>query len=88
MCPEIYDTSRLIMCRAPAVRRVAERYPIHVVRAWLGNSRAVAQEHCLQGTDAPFEQAVQKPEQEGAANAGTPGGANEKALAGESEKAA
>lgn len=42
---------------------LAERCPIHVVCAWLGNSRAVAQEHELQVTDAHFTKAVQNPVQ-------------------------
>ena len=37
---------------------LADKYPIHVVCAWLGNSRAVAQEHYLQLTDVHFEHAA------------------------------
>src|SRR5207248_10138793 len=40
--------------RSTRQTELAERYPIHVVCAWLGNSRAVAQEHYLQVTDAHF----------------------------------
>lgn len=47
--------------RATRQTELAERYPIHVVCAWLGNSRAVAQEHYLQVTDAHFVQAAQEP---------------------------
>src|SRR5262249_48777225 len=44
--------------RSTRQTELAERYPIHVVCAWLGNSRAVAQDHYLQVTDAHFAQAV------------------------------
>ena len=44
--------------RSTRQTELAEKYPIHVVCAWLGNSRAVAQEHYLQVTDAHFTQAV------------------------------
>ena len=44
--------------RSTRQTELAERYPIHVVCAWLGNSRAVAQAHYLQVTDAHFEQAA------------------------------
>lgn len=43
--------------RATRQTELAETYPIHVVCAWLGNSRAVAQEHYLQVTDSHFAQA-------------------------------
>jgi len=46
--------------RATRQTELAERYPIHVVCAWLGNSRAVAQEHYLQITDAHFERALRE----------------------------
>lgn len=49
--------------RSSRQTELAERYPIHVVCAWLGNSRAVAQEHYLQVTDAHFEQAVADPKE-------------------------
>ena len=44
--------------RSTRQTELAEKYPIHVVCAWLGNSRAVAQEHYLQITDAHFAQAI------------------------------
>ncbi len=47
--------------RSTRQTELAEKYPIHVVCAWLGNSRAVAQEHYLQVTDAHFAQAAQIP---------------------------
>ena len=48
----------------PATRQteLAERYPIHVVCAWIGNSAATTQEHYLQVTDEHFEQAVMQPQ--------------------------
>jgi integrase len=59
--------------RSTRQTELAERYPIHVVCAWLGNSRAVAQEHYLQVTDAHFahaakgdEKAAQIPAQQAA----------------------
>jgi integrase len=44
--------------RSTRQTELAERYPIHVVCAWLGNSGAIALDHYLQVTDAHFEQAV------------------------------
>jgi integrase len=44
--------------RSTRQTELAETYPIHVVCAWLGNSRAVAQEHYLQITDSHFSQAA------------------------------
>jgi len=49
--------------RATRQTELAETYPIHVVCAWLGNSRAVAQEHYLQITDEHFASAAQNPAQ-------------------------
>jgi integrase len=40
--------------RATRQTELAERYPLHVVCAWIGNTRAVAQEHYLQVTDEHF----------------------------------
>jgi hypothetical protein len=61
-----------------------QRYPIHVVCAWLGNTAAVAAEHYLQVTEDHFASAAQIPAQSGTDRAGQresalPGG-NEKAL--------
>ncbi|MCL2646275.1 MAG: site-specific integrase [Phycisphaerales bacterium] len=44
--------------RSTRETELAERYPLHVVCAWIGNSRAVAQQHYLQVTDEHFEQAA------------------------------
>jgi len=54
--------------RATRQTELAEKYPIHVVCAWLGNSRAVAQEHYLQVTDAHFTQASAEPAKKAAQN--------------------
>src|SRR4029450_1282855 len=52
--------------RASRQTELAERYPIHVRCAWLGNSAAVAKEHYLQVTEAHYQQAAQIPAQSGA----------------------
>jgi integrase len=44
--------------RASCQTELARKYPIHVVCAWIGNSRAVAQEHYLQVTDEDFAAAM------------------------------
>jgi hypothetical protein len=44
--------------RASRQTELAESYPIHVVCEWIGNSRAVAQEHYLTVTDAHFLKAT------------------------------
>ena len=44
--------------RSTRETELTERWPEHVVCAWLGNSRAVAREHYLQVTDEHFEQAA------------------------------
>jgi hypothetical protein len=33
---------------------------MHVICAWIGNSKAVAAKHCLQVTDERFQRATQK----------------------------
>lgn len=40
---------------------LADRFPIHVVCQWLGNTQAVAQEHYLQVTDDHFAAALESP---------------------------
>ncbi|MCY2953421.1 MAG: site-specific integrase [Planctomycetota bacterium] len=47
--------------RSSRQTELAEKYPIHVVCAWLGNSRAIAQEHYLQVTDSHFADAAKEP---------------------------
>ena len=44
--------------RATRETELAERFPIHVVCEWLGNSQAVATKHYLQTTDDHFAQAI------------------------------
>jgi len=44
--------------RSTRETELAERWPMHVVCAWIGNSRAVAQKHYLQVTDEHFAQAA------------------------------
>jgi len=51
--------------RASRQTELVERYPIHVVCAWLGNTAAVAAEHYLQVTEAHYEQAAQISAQSG-----------------------
>ncbi|GAH63551.1 unnamed protein product, partial [marine sediment metagenome] len=62
--------------RSTRETELAERWPVHVVCAWIGNSRAVAQQHYLQVLDSHFKQAaigapeaVQNPVQQTAARA-------------------
>ena len=47
--------------RASRQTELAERYPLHVVCQWIGNSAAIARDHYLQVTDAHFAQAVAEP---------------------------
>jgi len=47
--------------RSTRQTELAEKYPLHVVCEWIGNSRAVAQEHYLQVTDAHFAAASSEP---------------------------
>lgn len=48
--------------RSSRQTELAETYPIHVVCAWIGNTREVAEDHYLQVTDAHFEHASVEPE--------------------------
>ena len=56
--------------RSTRQTELTEKFPSHVVCAWLGNSRAVAQDHYLQVTDAHFAQAVKQPSEKAAQNPG------------------
>ena len=47
--------------RSSRQTELSANHPIHVVCAWLGNSRQVAQDHYLQVTDSDFEKAGQIP---------------------------
>ncbi|MHC4743737.1 MAG: tyrosine-type recombinase/integrase, partial [Planctomycetota bacterium] len=44
--------------RATRQTELCERWPEHVVCAWIGNSRAVARKHYLQVTDEHFQEAA------------------------------
>ena len=44
--------------RSTRETELVERFPVHVVTAWLGNSPDVARKHYLQLTDAHFEKAI------------------------------
>ena len=44
--------------RSTRETELVEKWPEHVVCAWIGNSKAVAREHYLQVTDEHFEQAA------------------------------
>ena len=57
--------------RATRETELAEEYPLHVVCAWIGNSKAIAAKHYLQVNDAHFEQAARPAEE-------TPGDAPER----------
>ena len=46
--------------RSTRETELTERFPVHVVCAWLGNSVPVAAKHYLQVTDDHFEQAIQQ----------------------------
>ena len=47
--------------RSSLQTELEERFPSHVVCAWLGNSIQVAKKHYLQVTDEHFEKALQNP---------------------------
>ena len=47
--------------RSTRETELAQRHPIHVVCAWIGNSAPVAAKHYLQVTEADFAQAVAAP---------------------------
>jgi integrase len=55
--------------RASRQTELVQRYPIHVVCAWLGNTAAVAAEHYLQVTEEDFISAAQIPAQSAAETA-------------------
>ena len=46
--------------RSSRETELAEKFPIHVVCAWIGNSQAVAKEHYLQITDEHFRKGAQE----------------------------
>ncbi len=44
--------------RSSRQTELAQEFPLHIVCAWIGNSRAVAQDHYLQVRDTDFEKAI------------------------------
>ncbi|MEM6260746.1 MAG: integrase, partial [Planctomycetota bacterium] len=46
--------------RSSRETELAERFPLHVVTAWLGNSATVAQKHYLQVTEAHIAEAAKR----------------------------
>src|SRR5205085_714888 len=57
--------------RASRETELAERFPIHVVAEWLGNSPKTALAHYTQVTEDHYRQALQNPVQQPAAKART-----------------
>jgi len=55
--------------RASRETELAREYPIHVVRAWLGNIPRIAMKHYLPVTDADFARASRGGAETGAPNA-------------------
>jgi hypothetical protein len=47
--------------RASAQTDLAQRFPLHVVCAWIGNTAAIARDHYLQVTDDHFRAALEPP---------------------------
>ncbi len=47
--------------RSTRETELAESYPLHVVTAWIGNSKAIAAKHYLQVRDEDFERASKTP---------------------------
>ena len=47
-------------CRSTRETELAERFPMHVVCAWIGNTQAVAAKHYLQVRDEDFDRAVRR----------------------------
>ncbi len=56
-------------CWSTRETELAEKYPLHVVCSWLGNSQAVAAKHYLQVTDKHFQQASEGGAESGALTA-------------------
>ena len=50
--------STLQNLRSSRETELAESYPLHVVTAWIGNSRAIAAKHYLQVREEDFERAA------------------------------
>ena len=54
--------------RASRQTELQEKFPTHVVCAWMGNSPKIAQKHYLQTTEEHFQKAVQNPVQQASAS--------------------
>jgi integrase len=52
--------------RASRETELAEKYPIHVVCAWIGNTQRIATKHYLQVTDEHYRQATEGGQESGA----------------------
>ena len=52
--------------RSTRQTELVDMYPSHVVCAWIGNTKAIADKHYLQVTEDHFEKALQIPVQQGA----------------------
>ena len=55
--------------RASCETELCQRFPLHTVTAWLGNSQPVAMRHYLKVRDADFRKAAQNPAREAARKA-------------------
>jgi integrase len=51
-----------INLRSTRETELADKHPLHVVCAWMGNSKAIAKKHYLQVTDEHFDSATRAPE--------------------------
>ena len=47
--------------RSSRETELAQRFPMHVICSWIGNSQAVAMKHYLQTTDEHYRQALEAP---------------------------
>jgi len=56
--------------RASAATDLVQRFPPHVVTAWLGHTREIAESHYWQVTEEHYSQVAQKAAQQGAASDG------------------
>ena len=59
-----------INMRASAATDLVQRFPPHVVTAWLGHTREIAESHYWQVTEDHYRHAAQKAAQQGAARSG------------------
>ena len=64
-CPKLFQN-----LRATRETDLAEKHPMHVVCAWIGNSQTVAAKHYLQVTDEHYDSAAHNPAQQAHAEGG------------------